>query len=93
MIRIINLIKNVILDRKIVINFLIGLIPTIILTVVLNLISSYGGVFAVYIGFLIAIVSEIINQFDDVEHCDFKIFFSTIIGVVIGSYLINVILI
>lgn len=91
MIRIINLIKKIILDSKIVINFLIGLISTIIITIVLNLISPYGGVIAVNIGILIAIVNEIISEFDDFEHCDFKVFISTIIGVVIGSYLINVI--
>lgn len=91
MIRIINLIKKIILDSKIVINFLIGLVSTIILTIVLNLILPYGGVIAVNIGILIAIVNEIISEFDDFEHYDFKVFISTIIGVVIGSYLINVI--
>lgn len=71
------------------INFLIGVISTIGLSIVLN--PFYGGVLAVYIGFLIAIISEIINQSDDVEHYDFKVFFSTITGVIIGAYIINVI--
>ena len=89
MIRIFKLMKKIILDRKIVINFLIGVISTIGLSIVLN--PPYGGVLAVYIGFLIAIISEIINNFNDVEHYDFKIFFSTIIGVIIGAYMINII--
>ena len=94
MIRIISLIKKIILDSKIVINFLIGLVSTIILTIVLNLILPYGGVIVVNIGILIAIVNEIISEFDDFddfEHYDFKVFISTIIGVVIGNYFINVI--